>query len=144
IGPKKADVPWKVLEGQGWIAKAVCTEVRIPMPGSLRMDYAAAPARQQFRIASENPVKRELVRRVLAQHPDEPALVIGMYVDQLQGLAAELGVPVLTGSTPQKRREALFDAFRRGELPVLVVSKVANFAIDLPDASLAIQVSGTF
>jgi DNA excision repair protein ERCC-3 len=144
IGPKKADVPWKELEGQGWIAKAECTEVRVPLPAELRMPYAVAEPREQFRIASENPAKLPVVREILARHPDEPALVIGMYVDQLEWLAKELDVPLLTGSTGQRRRDVLYRDFREGRVPVLVVSKVANFAVDLPDASLAIQVSGTF
>lgn len=144
IGPKKADVPWKVLERQGWIAKARCTEVRLPLPPSLRMEYATAEARHQFRVASENPDKADVVRTILAAHGGEPALVIGMYVDQLKQLAVELGAPLLTGSTAQRRRDELFEDFRHGRVPVLVVSKVANFAVDLPDASLAIQVSGTF
>ncbi|MCC6580255.1 MAG: DEAD/DEAH box helicase [Phycisphaeraceae bacterium] len=144
IGPKKADVPWKVLERQGWIAKARCTEVRLALPDAIRTEYALAEVRQQFRIASENPAKLELVCRVLKQHPGQPALVIGMYVDQLKQLAESLNAPLITGSTSQHKRDQLFEAFRAGRLPVLVVSKVANFAIDLPDASLAIQVSGTF
>ncbi len=144
IGPKKADVPWKALERQGWIAKARCTEVRLPLPEAKRTEYALAEARQQFRIASENPAKAALVRRILALHDGEPALVIGMYVEQLKKLATALDAPLLTGSTGQRKRDKLFEAFRHGELPVLVVSKVANFAVDLPDASLAIQVSGTF
>jgi DNA excision repair protein ERCC-3 len=144
IGPKKADVPWKALERQGWIAKARCMEVRLELPETLRMEYAMADPRQQFRIASENPAKGELARRILALHPGEPALVIGMYVDQLKQLAGELDAPLLTGTTGQRRRDQLFEAFRSGRIPVLVVSKVANFAVDLPDASLAIQVSGTF
>jgi DNA excision repair protein ERCC-3 len=144
IGPKKADVPWKELEGQGWIAKAECTEVRIPLPEELRMPYAAAEDRQRFRIASENPAKLPVVRDILARHAGEPALVIGMYVEQLDWMARELGVPLLKGSTPQKKRDALYRDFREGRLPVLAVSKVANFAVDLPDAAVAIQVSGTF
>lgn len=144
IGPKKADVPWKVLEGQGWIAKASCTEARLPLPEQTHREYVLANPRRQFRIASENPGKVELVRRILDQHRDEPAMVIGMYVDQLKAMARELEAPVLTGSTSQKKRDRLFEAFRDGRLPVLVVSKVANFAVDLPDASLAIQISGTF
>lgn len=144
IGPKKADVPWKELEGQGWIAKAVCTEVRVPLPEAMRMGYAVAEPRDKFRIASENPAKVELVRRLLAAHPGEPALVIGMYVDQVEALARELGVPVLTGSTSQRRRDTLYRDFREGRVPVLAVTKVANFAVDLPDASVAVQVSGTF
>ena len=144
IGPKKADVPWKTLEGQGWIAKARCVEVRVAMPDDRLRDYHAADRRSMFRIASENPAKSEQVKRILKLHPGEPALVIGMYVDQLKALAADLDAPLIVGTTGQRKRDALFDAFRKGEIPVLVVSKVANFAVDLPDASLAVQVSGTF
>ena len=144
IGPKKADVPWKVLENQGWIATASCTEVRLPLPPDLRMTYAVAETRHKFRVASENPAKTAIVRKLLARHPDEPALVIGMYVEQVNAIAAELGVPVLTGSTPQARRDKLYAEFKSGRLRVLAVSKVANFAVDLPDAAVAIQISGTF
>lgn len=144
IGPKKADVPWKVLERQGWIAKAICTEVRVPLPRASRKAYAVAESRAKFRIASESAAKAAVVVDILDRHPDEPALVIGMYVEQLVALAELLKAPIITGSTPQARRDALYARFRSGVLPVLVVSKVANFAIDLPDASLAIQVSGTF
>jgi DNA excision repair protein ERCC-3 len=144
IGPKKADVPWKELEGQGWIAKAECTEVRVPLPRPLRMPYATAEARQKFRIASENPDKLPVVRRILERHAGEPALVIGMYVEQIEWIAEQLGIPVLTGTTGQRRRDVLYRDFREGRLPVLAVSKVANFAVDLPDASVAVQVSGTF
>jgi DNA excision repair protein ERCC-3 len=133
IGPRKADIPWKVLERQGWIAKAICTEVRVPLPESLRMPYAVADPRARFRLASESPVKADIVTTLLAEHPGEPALVIGTY-----------DAPIITGSTGQRTRDRLFAEFRNGRLPVLVVSKVANFAIDLPDAALAIQVSGTF
>jgi DNA excision repair protein ERCC-3 len=144
IGPKKADVPWKELERQGWIAKASCTEIRVPLPEELRLAYAVAERREKFRIASENPAKINLVQTLLAEHRDEPALVIGMYVDQVKAVAEGLDVPVLTGSTPQRRRDRLYADFRAGKIPVLAVSKVANFAVDLPDASVAIQVSGTF
>ncbi len=144
IGPKKADVPWKELEGQGWIATAECTEVRVPLPRDLRMPYAVAEARQKFRLASENPDKLAVVRRILERHPGEPALVIGMYVEQIEWMAGELGIPVLTGTTGQRRRDMLYRDFREGRIPVLAVSKVANFAVDLPDASVAVQVSGTF
>jgi DNA excision repair protein ERCC-3 len=144
IGPKKADVPWKVLERQGWIATAVCTEVRVALADDLRMPYALAETRNKFRVASENPDKVQVIRDIIARHPGEPALIIGMYVDQLEVLATEMNVPLITGTTPQAKRDVLYDQFRAGALPALVVSKVANFAIDLPDASLAIQVSGTF
>lgn len=144
IGPKKVDVPWKVLEGEGWIATATCTEVRLPMPESLRMTYAVAEARDKFRIASENPDKLPIVRKLLQQHRGEPTLIIGMYVDQIKQIAAELGVPVLTGTTAQRKRDALYEDFKAGRVSVLAVSKIANFAVDLPDAAVAIQVSGTF
>jgi DNA excision repair protein ERCC-3 len=144
IGPKKADVPWKVLESQSWIATALCTEIRLPMPEDLRMSYAVAEKREQFRIASENPGKLAVVRRLLERHSGEPALVIGMYLDQLREIAAPLGLPVLTGATPQRKRDELFADFKAGRIRVLAVSKVANFAVDLPEASVAIQISGTF
>ena len=144
IGPKKADVPWKVLESQNWIATAHCTEVRLEMPEELRMEYAIADARQKFRVAAENPGKLAIVRNLLEKHPDEPVLVIGTYVDQLDKMAAELGVPVLNGTTPQRKRDELFGRFKGGEIRVLGVSKVANFAVDLPEAAVAIQISGTF
>ena len=144
IGPKKADVPWKVLENQGWIAKAACTEIRLPMPPDLRMAYAMADNRQKFRICSENPLKTQAVAALLDRHAGEPTLVMGMYLDQLRKLAEPLGLPVLTGTTPQTRRDELFGAFSEGKIQTLVVSKIANFAVDLPDAAVAIQVSGTF
>ncbi len=144
VGPKKADVPWKVLEAQNWIATAHCTEVRLPMPDDLKMQYAIAEQREKFRIASENPGKLEIVRQLLARHPNEPVLVIGMYLEQLKQLAGPLGLPVLTGATPQRKRDELYAAFKQGSIRVLAVSKVANFAVDLPEASVAIQISGTF
>ena len=144
IGPKKFDVPWKQMEAQGWIAKAVCTEVRVPLPPRLQTSYALADARTKFRMASENPAKIDVVKAILDAHPGEPALVIGMYLDQLAQVALPLGLPVLTGATPQRTRDKLYADFRSGAIRVLAVSKVANFAVDLPEASLAIQVSGTF
>ena len=144
IGPKKADVPWKELEAQGWIAAARCTEVRIPMPGPLRMPYAVADSRQKFRIASENPDKINTIIRLVEQHRGDRILIIGMYVEQINKVAELLDIPVLTGSTPQKKRDRLFDEFKAGRIPVLAVSKIANFSVDLPDASVGIQISGTF
>ena len=144
IGPKKADVPWKELETQGWIATARCTEVRIPMPGPLRMPYAVADSRQKFRIASENPDKINTIIRLVEQHRGDRILIIGMYVEQINKVAELLDIPVLTGSTPQKKRDRLFDEFKSGRIPVLAVSKIANFSVDLPDASVGIQISGTF
>ena len=144
IGPKKVDKPWKELERQGWIASARCYEVRVEMPEALRMDYAIASPRDKFRIASENPLKKDMVRQILASHPDAQILIIGMYVKQLRELAEEFAIPLLTGTTRQSRRDELYTQFKSGAIRLLAVSKVANFAVDLPDASVAIQVSGTF
>lgn len=144
IGPKKVDVPWRLLEAQGWIATAECTEWRIPMSPSRRMDYALAEEREKFRLAAENPRKLERVFELMEQHREDLVLVIGQYVCQLEMLARELNAPLITGKTPQRERDRLYEEFRNGRLRSLVVSKVANFAIDLPDANVAIQVSGTF
>ncbi len=144
IGPKKYDVPWRDLEGRGWIAAAVCTEVRCAMPRDLRMIYATALAREKFRIAAENPVKSTLAQRILAQHPGAPALIIGQYIDQIKLIAAACGAPLITGKTTQRERERLYGLFRTGEISLLVLSKVGNFALDLPDAEVLVQVSGTF
>ena len=144
IGPKKVDVPWRLLEAQGWIANAQCTEWRISMSKSRRMDYALAEEKEKFRLAAENPRKLERVLELLEQHHDDLVLVIGQYVRQLEMLSRELNAPIITGKTPQRERDRLYEEFRSGRLRRLVVSKVANFAIDLPDANVAIQVSGTF
>lgn len=144
IGPKKYDVPWKVLEKQGWIAEARCCEIRLDLPVELRMKYATTSHRGKFRVASENPGKIPLVKKLLQKHQDESILVIGQYLDQLQELANELKAPIITGKTANAQRQELYEGFKKGEIPLLIVSKVANFAIDLPDASVAIQVSGTF
>ncbi|MBI9016355.1 MAG: DEAD/DEAH box helicase [Phycisphaerae bacterium] len=144
IGPKKADVPWKILEHQGWIAKATCTEYRIPLQEEFRMTYAIADKRRKFRIASENISKLAIVKNIVQQHPNDQILIISMYLDQLKKIATFMDVPILTGQTPQRKRDELFEDFKSGKLQVLAVSKVANFAVDLPDASVAIQVSGTF
>ncbi|MCP2250423.1 DNA repair helicase XPB [Lentzea aerocolonigenes] len=144
IGPKRYDVPWRDIEAQGWIAPAECTEVRVTLTDNERLQYATAEPEERYKLCSTARTKIPVVRRVLDQHPDEPALVIGAYLEQLDELGEELGAPVIKGSTKNKEREELFDQFRRGELRTLVVSKVANFSIDLPEASVAIQVSGTF
>ncbi len=144
VGPKRYDVPWKELEGKGWIAVASCVEVRVELPRQLRLEYAIADQRRKFRLASENPLKLAIVKQLVAHHSGEGVLVIGQYLAQLDLLAAELDAPIITGRTPNRERERLYAAFRAGALAVLVVSRVANFAIDLPDASVAIQVSGTF
>ncbi len=144
IGPKKYDVPWKVLEKQGWIAQAVCTEIRVPLPADQRFEYAVAPKRNKYRIASTNPHKITLCEALVEQHHTDNVLIIGQYLDQLKKLARHFKAPIITGQTPVKKREELYSAFRTGEIKLLIVSKVANFAIDLPDANVAIQVSGTF
>ncbi|AGP30206.1 DNA repair helicase XPB [Corynebacterium terpenotabidum] len=144
IGPKRYDAPWKDIEAQGFIAPADCTEVRVQLGDNERMVYATAEQNEKYRLAACSPVKTPVVEKILANHAGEPALVIGAYIDQLEELGAELDAPVIDGRTPNRRREELFDAFRAGEVPVLIVSKVANFSIDLPGASVAVQVSGTF
>jgi DNA excision repair protein ERCC-3 len=144
IGPKRFDAPWKDLEAQGWIAPAICTEVRVPMPADQRMEYASAEARQQYRIAATNPTKLIALQGLLDRHRHDRVLVIGQYLDQLDAVAEQLEAPLITGKTPTKEREVLYDAFRRGEIRLLVVSKVANFAIDLPEANVAIEISGAF
>ncbi len=144
VGPKRYDVPWKDLEGQGWIATALCTEIRVELDPSKEIEYAVANQRQKYRIASENPAKLSVIRDLLGHHADDSKLVIGQYIDQLEKLAAELGAPIITGKTPNAERDVIYGRFKKGEIKTLVVSKVANFAIDLPDASVAIQISGTF
>jgi DNA excision repair protein ERCC-3 len=144
IGPKRYDAPWRELESQGWIAPAACTEVRVALADDERMAYAVAPAQQRYRIAATSPRKLDVLDRLVARHADDRILVIGQYLDQLQQVADRLDAPLVTGRTGQATREERFAAFRDGELPVLVVSKVANFAIDLPEANVAVQLSGTF
>ncbi|MBA3905543.1 MAG: DEAD/DEAH box helicase [Pseudonocardiales bacterium] len=144
IGPKRYDAPWRDIEQQGWIAPAECVEVRVTLTDAERMAYAVAEPEERYRMASTVHTKIPVVRSVLERHPGEPALVIGAYLDQLDELGEALNAPVIQGSTRNREREELYDRFRAGELPVLVVSKVANFSIDLPEASVAVQVSGTF
>ncbi len=144
IGPKRYDQPWKTLEAQGWIAQATCTEVRLLLPPEERLTYAVAPDRDKHRVAAENPAKRTVLKRVMARHVGQPTLIIGQYLDQLELIGADLDAPVITGKTPQRERERLFQAFREGRVKLLVLSKVGNFALDLPDAEVLIQVSGAF
>lgn len=144
IGPKRFELPWKQLERQGWLAVASCHEVRVRMGDDRRARYAAASARQQFRIASDNERKLDVVGALLRQHLADRVLLIGQYLEQLRQLATVFELPLITGQTPTAERERLYAAFRRGELRRLLVSKVGNFAVDLPDANVAIQVSGTF
>ncbi|GIX44519.1 MAG: helicase [Candidatus Hydrogenedentota bacterium] len=144
IGPKRFDKPWKELEQQGWIAKALCMEIRVPLAEDKRLEYATAELRSKYRIAMENPVKLEVVKRLLEKHAGDNVLIIGQYLDQLEQVRAMTGAPIITGETPNAEREALYADFKSGRQKVLVVSKVANFAVDLPDANVAIQISGTF
>ncbi len=144
IGPKKYDVPWRELETRGWIAEANCCEVRVALPEPLRMEYAVAEWRNKYRIASENPAKDEVVARLLERYADKQVLVIGQYLKQLRHLQKRFGIPIITGQTPNGERETLYQQFRKGEVKQLILSKVGNFAIDLPDANVLIQVSGTF
>jgi DNA excision repair protein ERCC-3 len=144
IGPKRFDVPWRELERQGWIATAECYEIRVALEPEERLIYAVSEEREKYRMAAENPTKMRVVSELIRRHADDQVLVIGQYLDQLKFLSEMLGAPLLTGRTTNTQREKLYDLFRQGALKRLVVSKVANFAIDLPDANVAIQVSGTF
>ncbi len=144
IGPKRYDAPWKDIESQGWIAPADCVEVRVTLPESERLAYATAEPEERYRLASCTHEKVKVAAHLVSQHPGEPTLVIGQYLDQLDELAAHLDAPVIKGETSVKERERLFEGFRHGEIPLLVVSKVANFSVDLPGAAVAIQVSGSF
>ena len=144
VGPKRYDVPWKELERSGWIASAECVEVRLGLPQDKEIEYAVSQQRAKHKIASENPVKDKIVVELVKKFPQDKILVIGQYLDQLHNLAKLLDAPIITGKTPNSERDKIYADFRSGNIHVLVVSKVANFAIDLPDASMAIQVSGTF
>jgi DNA excision repair protein ERCC-3 len=144
IGPKRFDAPWKQIEAQGFISPAACYEVRVDLPPSDRLEYAAATDDERYRLAASAPAKITAVRELIAKHPDERILVIGQYLDQLEELSEALNAPQITGATPVDEREELYRQFREGEISLLVVSKVANFSVDLPEASVAIQVSGSF
>jgi len=144
IGPKRYDAPWKDIENQGWIAPADCREVRVTLTDAERMTYATAEPEERYKIAATARTKLPVIEAIVDQHPDDQVLVIGAYLDQLDEIGEHLQAPVIQGSTPNKERERLFDSFRSGETRVLVVSKVANFSIDLPEAAVAIQISGTF
>ena len=144
IGPKRYDVPWKTLENRGYIAEAICTEYRLKLPPEEELLYAHAEKKDRFRIAADNSQKLALAQELISNHADDHILVIGLFLSQVEHLAEGLGAPLITGKTRQAEREKLYDEFRKGQHPVLVVSKVANFAVDLPDANVLIQVSGTF
>lgn len=144
IGPKRYDAPWREIEAQGWIAPADCVEVRVSLPDTERMTYAVAEPEERYRLAATASRKIDVVTEIVAKHEGEPTLVIGQYLDQLAELSEALGAPMITGETKVKERQELYDQFRQGEINLLVVSKVANFSIDLPEATIAIQVSGSF
>ncbi len=144
IGPKRYDAPWRDIEAQGWIAPAECIEVRVTLTDAERMSYATADAEERYRMASTAHTKLAVVRKIVEKHADDPTLVIGAYLEQLDELGEVLDCPVIQGSTKNRERERLYDQFRNGEIGRLVVSKVANFSIDLPEATVAVQVSGTF
>jgi DNA excision repair protein ERCC-3 len=144
IGPKRFDAPWKEIEAQGYIAPAACREVRVDLDDTDRLDYAMSGQDERYRLAATSPVKIAVMRKLLDRHPGEPTLIIGQYLDQIHAVAESLGIPFITGETPIDERERLFQAFRVGEIATLVVSKVANFSIDLPEASVAIQISGSY
>ena len=145
IGPKRYDAPWKDIENQGWIAPADCSEVRVTLTDAERMAYATAEPEDRYKLAATARTKLPVIEAIVAQHPQDQVLVIGAYLEQLDEIAEHLGdVPIIQGSTPNRERERLYDSFRSGETRVLVVSKVANFSIDLPEAAVAIQISGTF
>jgi DNA excision repair protein ERCC-3 len=144
IGPKKYDIPWKTLEKSCWIATALCTEIRVALDEDTRFRYSIAKEREKFRMASENERKFAIVKRIMEFHSEDSILIIGQYLDQLKALNDIFKFSIITGSTPISEREELYAKFRKGELKRLVVSKVANFSVDLPDANVAIQISGTF
>ena len=144
VGPKRYDTPWAELTQKGYIAKAYCHEVRIPLPHTLELEYALATKKDKYRIASQNPLKIKVAQEILKNHQGESIIIIGQYLEQLQVFKEHFGYPMITGSTSNKKRDELYDKFRRGEEKVMIVSKVANFAVDLPDASVAIEISGSF
>ncbi|TBL78314.1 DNA repair helicase XPB [Paenibacillus thalictri] len=144
VGPKRYEMPWKELENKGWIASVSCTEIRIPLDEANRHRYTLAEPKQKMRIAAENPAKLGVIQRLLGKHPHEQVIIIGQYVDQLKRIAEELSAPLICGEVPHDERERLYTQYRSGMLQVLVVSKVANFAVDLPDAAVAIQISGSY
>ncbi|MER3469618.1 MAG: helicase, partial [Thermoflexus sp.] len=144
IGPKRYEAPWRELEARGWIAAVECHEIRVPMDPEDRVRYAAAEDAERYRLAATNLAKEAMVRLLLEKHREDTVLIIGQYLDQLERIARAIGAPLITGRTPVAERERLFEQLRRGEIRRLVLSRVGNFAIDLPDANVLIQVSGTF
>lgn len=144
IGPKRYEVPWKILEEQGWIARANCVEVSVPFNKGLFSDYPELDRRQKYRRAACNPTKLEAVAEILAEHAGKSILILGMYLEQLRELAQFFSIPLLDGSSPQRHRNEVYAKFQAGEIPILALSKIGNSSVDLPDAQVAIQISGTF
>ncbi|MHA0857291.1 DNA repair helicase XPB [Paenibacillus sp. CMAA1364] len=144
VGPKRVDVPWRQLESKGWIAKVQCLEIRVPMSMEIKEQYQSAGNKYKFRIAAENPAKLNVIHRIVQRHLNARILIIGQYLEQLELIATSIQAPLINGKTRQQERTRLYDLFRKGEISILVVSKVANFAVDLPEASIAIEVSGSF
>lgn len=144
VGPKRYEVPWKKLESEGWLAKVHCMEIRVPFGDDGEASYLRAGSREKIRVAGENPVKLDEIERILERHKEDRVLIIGQYLDQLRLVAERTGTPMISGEMKQEERERIFQAFREGRITRLVVSKVANFAVDLPDASVAVQISGSF
>ncbi len=144
IGPKKFDVPWKVLERQGWIATAHCVEIRVDLPHEEKMRYLSLTPKQQIRVAYENTHKIPVARELIEKHANDRILILGQYISQIEVFGREFNAPVITGAMPNQKRDELYDKFRRGEITLLILSKVGNFSIDLPDANVAIQISGSF
>jgi DNA excision repair protein ERCC-3 len=144
IGPKRFEIPWKDLEGQGWLAEVTCKEIRVPLRSALREEYGFADSKRKFRIAGENPYKLDVIDELVKRHEHEQILIIGQYLDQLRLISTQTGAPMISGEMSQNEREHLFGLFRTRQIPLLIVSKVANFAVDLPDAAVAIQVSGSY
>jgi DNA excision repair protein ERCC-3 len=144
IGPKKFDVPWKDLERQGWIATARCVEIRVDLPPAEKLKYLSLTPKKQIRLAYENPSKQPIVKELVQRHKGDQILIIGQYLSQVNFYSRYIGAPLITGATPTKKRDELYEEFRSGAIKILVLSRVGNFAVDLPDANVAIQVSGSF